>query len=198
MCGEFDTDSAAADGVLSVLPAVIHCEASAPGSAWLPLSIELLLVETRGLRPGRHVMASRILDLLFIHALRQWAATTDIAVPGWLTAAMDPNIGAALTAIHRDPSAPWSVDSLAQTALLSRSAFAESFTRLLGVAPAAYVAQCRLDRAAELLLDTHLSIAGIGRSVGYASESGFSRAFSRRFGRPPRTWRSESRSARRV
>lgn len=191
--GEFTADHAVADPVLAVLPPVIHCSGAAPDAQWLRASLELLLAETDSPSPGSHVMAARILDLLFIHALRQWAAKADSG-PGWLTAAMDPRLGPVLTAVHAHPEHPWSIDELARVAALSRSALAARFTRSLGVPPAAYVAARRLDRAAELLRDTDSPVAEVGRAVGYASEAGFSRAFHRRFGAPPLRWRAHQSS----
>lgn len=187
--GEYMADHAVADPVLAVLPPVIHCSGAAPDAHWLRASLELLLVETDSPSPGSHAMAARILDLLFIHALRQWAAQEDSG-PGWLTAAMDPRLGPVLTAVHAHPEHPWSIDELARVASLSRSALAARFTRSLGVPPAAYVAAQRLDRAADLLRVTDSPVAEVGRAVGYASEAGFSRAFHRRFGAPPLRWRS--------
>ncbi|MET9328147.1 AraC family transcriptional regulator [Tsukamurella sp. NPDC003166] len=186
--GEFTADHAIADPVLAVLPPVIHCTGAAPDALWLRTSLELLLRETDSPSPGSHVMAARILDLLFIHALRRWAAEAEVT-PGWLTAAMDPRLGPVLTAVHAHPEHPWSIDELARIAALSRSALAARFTRLLGMPPAAYVTAQRLDRAAELLRDTDSPVGEVGTAVGYASEAGFSRAFHRRFGAPPLRWR---------
>lgn len=188
--GEYTADHTVADPVLAVLPPVIHCSGAAPDAQWLRASLELLLAETDSPSPGSHVMAARILDLLFIHALRQWAAEADSG-PGWLTAAMDPRLGPVLTAVHAHPEHPWSIDELARVANLSRSALAARFTRSLGVPPAAYIAAQRLDRAANLLRETDSPVAEVGRAVGYASEAGFSRAFHRRFGAPPLRWRAQ-------
>ena len=71
-------------------------------------------------------MVARILDLLFIQILRAWAAGTD-AEPNWLAGALDPQIGPALSALHRDPGHDWTVEELARTCRLSRSAFAARF-----------------------------------------------------------------------
>nr|WP_232015595.1 AraC family transcriptional regulator [Tsukamurella paurometabola] len=188
--GEYTADHTVADPVLAVLPPVIHCSGAAPDAQWLRASLELLLAETDSPSPGSHVMAARILDLLFIHALRQWAAEADSG-PGWLTAAMDPRLGPVLTAVHAHPEHPWSIDELARVANLSRSALAARFTRSLGVPPAAYIAAQRLDRAANLLREIDSPVAEVGRAVGYASEAGFSRAFHRRFGAPPLRWRAQ-------
>ena len=65
---------------------------------------------------------SRILDLLFIQILRAWAAGTN-AEPNWLAGALDPQIGLALSAVHRDPGHSWTVTELARASTLSRSAF---------------------------------------------------------------------------
>ena len=191
--GEFTADHSVADPVLAVLPPVIHCSGAAPDAQWLRASLEQLLAETDSPSPGSHVMAARILDLLFIHALRQWAAQADSG-PGWLTAAMDPRLGPVLTAVHAHPEHPWSIDELASVASLSRSALAARFTRSLGLPPAAYVAAQRLDRAADLLRENDSPVAEVGRAVGYASEAGFSRAFHRRFGAPPLRWRAQQSS----
>lgn len=189
LSGVFAVDRTVADPLLSVLPPAIAIRAGTPGHEWLPLSLQLLLAETTEPRPGAGVMISRILDLLFIHALREWSRSADTA-PGWLTAAMDPQLGPVLSAVHNDPAHPWSVTELADLARHSRSTFAERFTRLFGQPPAAYVTERRLDRAADLLRSTTTSVSKIGHAVGYTSDSAFSRAFQRRYGEPPLRWRN--------
>lgn len=189
LSGRFAVEDESADPLLSVLPPAIVIRAGNPGHEWLPLSLHLLLAETIAPRPGAGVMISRILDLLFIHALREWSRSADTS-PGWLTAAMDPQLGPVLIAVHNDPAHPWSVTELAALAQHSRSSFAERFTRLFGQSPAAYVAERRLDRAAQLLRTTTSPVSKIGRSVGYTSDSAFSRAFQRRYGAPPLRWRN--------
>ncbi len=136
-------------------------------------------------------MISRILDLLFIQVLRAWATGPD-ASPGWLTGAMDPVIGDAITAIHANPGHPWTIERLAGKSNLSRSAFAERFARRVGQPPATYIVGVRLASASDLLLATTQSIAMIASEIGYDSEAAFSRAFSRRYGMAPSRWRRGS------
>ena len=186
--GRFSVEEAVAEPLLAVLPPLIVVRRGEQDEAWLQVSLDLLLVEMSGQRPGAQVMISRILDLLFIHALRAWAES-GVTSPGWLTAAMDPALGPVLSAVHRSPAHPWSVDELAARANLSRSAFAGRFTRLLGATPAAYVTERRLLRAATLLESTTDPVGEIARHVGYQSEAAFSRAFRRRYGTSPRRWR---------
>ena len=138
-------------------------------------------------------MVARILDLIFIQILRAWAAGTD-AEPNWLAGALDPQIGLALSAIHRNPGHDCTVEELARTCNFSRSAFAARFVARVGKPPAAYLAYVRLDAATDLLRDTSLPVALIAENVGYTSEAAFSRAFKNRYGSPPARWRRGTRA----
>ncbi|WP_067713097.1 helix-turn-helix transcriptional regulator [Nocardia yamanashiensis] len=188
--GSYAVDEMLAAPLLSVLAPAIVIGGSAPGREWLPLSMKLLLVEVTDPRPGAAVMISRILDLLFVHALRAWSA--DAAAPGWLTAALDPALAPVITAVHRDPARAWTIPELAALANMSRTSFAERFTRRLGSSPGAYLADRRLSRAAELLRSTDDPVAAIAHHVGYDSEAAFSRAFRRRYELPPLRFRNST------
>jgi AraC-like DNA-binding protein len=192
LCGTFSCDdSSASHMLLSRMPTVIELRGIGEQSLlWLDVSCEMLRQEMTTPSPGSQVMISRILDLMFIHVLRTWAGRSDVE-PGWLAGVMDPLIGDALSAIHSSPHQAWTVEQLATTCKLSRSAFAQRFTARVGQPPAAYLAQLRMATAADLLLGTHEPVALIAASVGYDSEAGFSRAFSRRYGTPPSRWRRQ-------
>jgi AraC-like DNA-binding protein len=189
LTGTFIANDTIANPVFSVLPPAIIVSAQPHGQEWLPVTLQLLLVEVTSPSPGSSVMISRLLDLLFIHVLREWSRQQPITA-GWLTAAMDPALSAVLTAIHRDLSYPWSVAKLATIANVSRTALAQRFTRLLGRPPLTYVADRRLSHAAELLRTSTTPVAAIANQVGYSSEAAFSRAFRRRYGQPPRQWKN--------
>ncbi len=105
---------------------------------------------------------------------------------------MDPRIGQALEAVHNDPSRNWTIDELATLSTLSRSSFAERFSRLVGQTPGAYITERRLDRAAELLVQTTEPVGTIAITVGYESDAAFSRAFRRRFDASPLNWRKSN------
>jgi AraC-like DNA-binding protein len=190
--GHFLVDRVVADPLLAVLPAAVVVRADSDDVPWLALGLQLMLSELGNPQPGSRVMVARLLDLLFIRALRLWAASSTPTHPGWLTAAMDPVIGPVLSAIHRDPARDWSVPHLAALASLSRSAFALRFSTLVGQSPGSYVLRQRLDRAAHLLNSTPEPIGRIATLVGYTSEAAFSRAFSRIYGESPRDWRKTS------
>jgi AraC-like DNA-binding protein len=193
LCGTFTIGDSQASHLLASLPAVIILRGARDQALeWLEVSRRMLLLEMQSPSQGSAVMVARILDLLFIQILRAWAARMD-AEPNWLAGALDPQIGLALRAIHRDPGHDWTVEELAHACSLSRSAFAERFVARVGKPPATYLAHVRLDAATNLLRDTSLPITLVAEQVGYTSEAAFSRAFKHRYGTPPSRWRRDTR-----
>lgn len=77
---------------------------------------------------------------------------------------------------------------------MSRSAFVERFTALVGMPPIRYLTCWRLHTAKLQLSETRLSIAHLAHSLGYASEEAFSRAFKRYAGMSPARWREQTRA----
>ena len=131
---------------------------------------------------------TRLTDILLIRVLRQWLERSPNQ-RGWLVALRDPQIGAALALIHRGLERAWTVDALAKHVAMSRSAFADRFTKLVGQPPLRYVARARMNRAAELLQTTSLPIDQIAIERGYATTAAFSKAFKRQFGVAPGSYR---------
>ena len=87
--------------------------------------------------------------------------------------------------MHRNPARDWTIESLAREVGLSRSALAERFTQFVGRPPMQYLANWRMQLAANQLLSGTESIASIASQVGYESEAAFSRAFKKMVGAPP-------------
>jgi AraC-like DNA-binding protein len=194
LCGTFTIGDPQASHLLASLPAVIILRgARGPALEGLEVARRMLLFEMQSPSQGSAVMVARILDLLFIQILRAWAGGTG-AEPNWLAGALDPQIGLALSAIHRDPGHDWTVEELARACSLSRSAFAARFAARVGKPPATYLAHVRLDAATDLLRGTSLPVTLIAENVGYTSEAAFSRAFKHRYGTPPARWRRDIRA----
>jgi AraC-like DNA-binding protein len=76
---------------------------------------------------------------------------------------------------------------------MSRSAFADRFTALLGQPPMRYLTAWRMQLARHSLMETRQTVAQIAFEVGYESEAAFNRAFHRECGSPPATWRRQAR-----
>lgn len=194
LCGTFTIGDPRASHLLGSLPPVIVLRGGGgPALEGLEVARRMLVLEMESPSQGSAVMVARILDLVFIQILRAWAAGAD-AEPSWLPGAFDPQIGLALSAIHRAPARDWTVEDLARACNLSRSAFAARFVALVGMPPATYLAHERLDAATDLLRDTSLPVALIAQRVGYMSEAAFSRAFKNRYGTPPTRWRQDTRA----
>jgi AraC-like DNA-binding protein len=74
---------------------------------------------------------------------------------------------------------------------MSRSAFVDRFTTLVGMPPIRYLTIWRLQAAKLGLRETHKTIEQLAQEVGYGSSEAFSRAFKREFGLPPALWRDQ-------
>jgi AraC-like DNA-binding protein len=74
---------------------------------------------------------------------------------------------------------PWTVESLAEAAGMSRSAFAARFKELLGQTPLEYVTEWRMQKAIQLLERRDKKLPEVARLVGYESDAAFSKAFKR-------------------
>ena len=136
--------------------------------------------------PGSEVVATRLAEVLFIQALRAHIASgVGWRNKGWLRAIFDPQMGTALTAIHDSVNNPWTVESLAEAAGMSRSAFAARFKELLGQTPFEYVTEWRMQKAMQLLQLRDKKLIDVARSVGYESDASFSKAFKRVVGASP-------------
>ena len=101
----------------------------------------------------------------------------------------EPYVARAPALLHRDISRRWTVDNLGRETVLSRSALADRFIRLIGLPPMHYLANWRMQVAAQKLRNTSASLAQVAKLVGYDSEAAFSRAFKKAFGVAPATWR---------
>jgi AraC-like DNA-binding protein len=185
VCGRFTFAGVLAPRLLAVLPPLIHIKGrEGKPLEWLRLTSHFLVEETRHPSPGSAIMIARLLDLLFIQALRQWGAASPRNL-GWLSGLRDAAIGRALSAIHAEPARPWTVSALADIAGLSRSAFATRFMSVVGQTPLKYLAAWRLDLAADHLRAGAMKIGQIAAAVGYGSEAALTRAFKARFGVTP-------------
>ena len=94
--------------------------------------------------------------------------------------------------IEANLDAPLERKSLAELSYLSVSRFAVLFRTVLGVSPADYVREARLQRGQSLLLSTTLTVVEIAKQCGFKSEFHFSRLFKTRFGSSPTRYRNQS------
>ncbi len=134
-------------------------------------------------------MLAKISELLFVEALRRHTLEMPEGERSWMAGLRDKTVARVLGLLHEQLSRGWDVDQLAAEVGVSRSALAERFRRVIGMPPMQYLAQWRMQVAAQSLKTTALPLARIAEQVGYESEAAFSRAFKKSHGAAPATWR---------
>jgi AraC-like DNA-binding protein len=177
--GYFIFDSPDAALLVSLLPALVHVR----GAERLSLLVQMVGEESSERRTGGDLVLTRLVEVMLIEALR--STSGENAPPGLLRGLADARLAPALQRMHGQIARPWTVAELARVAALSRSAFFERFTRMVGQPPMEYLLAWRMAVAKDLLRRHDVGVAEVARRVGYGSASAFSTAFSRQVGQPP-------------
>jgi len=185
VCGSLSFDRASLRPITQLLPSFILIKADQAHTLALHNTMQALAAEMAEQAPGSEVVATRLGEVLFIQALRAHIASVPERNKGWLRAIFDSQMGTALSAIHDSVKTPWTVESLAAAAGMSRSAFAARFKALLGQTPLEYVTEWRMQKAMQLLEQRDKKLIDVARLVGYESDAAFSKAFKRVVGANP-------------
>jgi len=165
--------------LVSLLPRVVHVR----GVGRLSTLVHLVGEESLERRAGRDLVLTRLVEVLLIEALR--ATPGEETPPGLLRGLADVRLAPALRQMHAQVGRSWTVAALAKTAALSRSAFFDRFSRVVGVPPMEYLLAWRMAIAKDLLRRQDLGLTAVAERVGYGSASNFSTAFSRHVGAAP-------------
>jgi AraC-like DNA-binding protein len=190
ICGYLCCDPRLIQPVLAGLPRVVRVNIRADAAGSLLENMVLHAVQqVVDAAPGGKIIVARLAEALFAEVLRRYLLQLPSGRNGWLAGAADPGLSRALAALHRNPSHAWTLEELAQEAGISRSTLTEKFARYLDQGPMTYLAEWRLELAAEALRTTSQSVLRIAEEVGYESEAAFNRAFKRRFEVPPARYR---------
>jgi AraC-like DNA-binding protein len=176
--------------LVATLPPVLKLS-TGPASVgtWLRDAFRVALEEYGANRPGAATLLGKLSELLFVEAVRAHLTALPDGEKGWLAGLRDPVVARALGLLHARVAEPWTTERLAREVGLSRSAFAERFTALIGMPPMRYLAHWRLQLATRQLRDSRRSLAQIAWDIGYESDAAFNRAFKRVHGIAPSTWR---------
>ncbi len=191
-CGAYYFEQDGPHPLLSLLPPVIYLPANQAQShqALQTMVRQLMYEQCSADQPGNSAVIARLMDVLFIYMVRAWLAKQPDDSGGWLGALRDPKIGKILSLMHGAPEQRWTVESLAKTVSMSRAAFAKRFSTLVGQAPLSYLKHWRLDLAAKLLKTSTLPISTVATTVGYESETSFSKTFRQSRGMSPGQYRA--------
>jgi AraC-like DNA-binding protein len=179
--------------LLDALPSVLVLDLNGDSACeWISSSFRYAAGEHAALRAGSAVVLAKLSELLFVEAVRRYVEKLPAQRGGWLAGLRDPSVGRALGLLHSQIARPWTAGELAREVCLSRSAFAERFTQIVGVPPMKYLAAWRMQLAAQRLRDGHRYVAQVAAEVGYDSEAAFTRAFKREFAASPAQWRKDA------
>ena len=113
--GHFAFTGAHADILLGAMPPVVHLreDADKAGLRWALERMRQELVETQ---PGGALVARHLAHMMLVQALRLYLAEGVGRSVGWLFALADPQMAAAIGAVHADPGARWTLQALAERA----------------------------------------------------------------------------------
>ena len=108
------------------------------------------------------------------------------------TTPADSNILTVLEYIDENYTENISVANLAKMAAMSEKYFISCFKKTTGNSPGQYIIQCRMKKAAELLLNSDMKIAEISKSLGYANPYTFSNTFKKYYEESPMNFKAHS------
>lgn len=185
-CGTLNVRYGEAIGLFDHLAELLAVDLSAiPG---VTAMFEALIDEQSHEGPGAPVLQGAIMTQLLVYMFRTLAVQSRTSL-AWLRALDDPRLARVIDRIMEDPFASHTVESLADLAHMSRSAFAKHFQVAFSNSPMNLVNHVRLERAAHMLNSSNIPVEQIGRKCGFSSRSHFSQAFKKHMGLSPAEFR---------
>lgn len=133
---------------------------------------------------GSGAMSAALLKQVIVLLLRRSLVSMNAWVERF-SVLSDPLVARAFAAMAMRPGDDHSLQSLADVACLSRSAFAARFTGAIGKSPMQVLRELRLRQAMHQLKAGDESVELIARNAGYASRSSFIKAFRKSYGMDP-------------
>lgn len=152
----------------------------------LSSTLSLLLEEDAADEVGRQLIVDGLCGVLVVHLIRH-AWKEKLIKTGVIAGLSDVQLAPVLSALHTDPGRSWSVDEMASLAQVSRTNFINRFRDVVGMAPAKYLTEWRMNLAKNLLAEGK-SVKEVAITVGYKHQPGFSKAFASWCGMAPTEW----------
>lgn len=133
---------------------------------------------------GAGAMSAALLKQVILTLLRRSLGSIDTWVERFAMLS-DPQVARAFATMVADPGAAHTVQSLADSAFLSRSAFMARFSTVVGHSPMLVLRDLRMRQAAAQLKAGKYSVDQVARNAGYESRSSFIRIFKKVYGVEP-------------
>ncbi|MBO9205144.1 MULTISPECIES: hybrid sensor histidine kinase/response regulator transcription factor [Niastella] len=142
------------------------------------------------------ILVSRIKNLLQQQQSMKQTFAKQIAVKTTDVELENPNerfVQEALTIVEKNISnADFSVEELSRALLLSRAAVYKRLFVLTGKTPIEFIRSVRLQRAAQLLTKSKMSVAEVAYETGFNNPKYFSKYFKGEFGKLPSAWQADA------
>ncbi len=144
-------------------------------------------------RAGANAFIDRLADTLLLSSLRKLIVGAKPDRDAGLFTARVSQMQVALGLMQARLDERWTVARLGQEVGMSRTIFATEFVKSIGQSPMRYLANARMAKAAQLLTCSDARLIEVAASVGYESETTFSRVFRSHHGVPPAAYRRKHR-----
>jgi transcriptional regulator GlxA family with amidase domain len=184
VCVDIDFHCGSGTALVNALPKLICLDIEKNGS--LGKTAHWLFDEAFNSQPGQQIIVNKLGDIFLVQILRH-ILHNGIVVQGMLSGMAHPQLSTLMTAIHEKPEEPWTVDLMAEKALMSRAKFAALFRETVGQAPSDYLTDLRI-ALAQGLLKKDLPVSLVANEVGYEHGSALARVFRKKMGVSPKEW----------
>lgn len=189
ICGYFGASYGASIDLFATLPSPIVEMFEAKDQ--VDHKLKSALAELAAQEVGSGAMSAALLKQVLVTILRRSLSTRDLWIQRFSILG-DPRITRAFADMVARPGVPHSIQSLSDTAALSRSAFMSRFTNAFGNSPMTILRRLRMGHAAALLQSDSLSTDQVATYVGYSSRSSFVRAFRKAYACEPSQYRHKA------
>ncbi|HCR3984315.1 TPA: cupin domain-containing protein [Kluyvera ascorbata] len=151
--------------------------------------LNVLVRESLADHPGGSAIVRSLGETLLVLLLRTLLGAEEPPA-GLLRLMSDERLMPAVLAVLATPEQPWTLESMAARAFLSRATFARHFARAYHLTPQAWLTQLRMALAARLLhQDRQARLEVIAERCGFQSLASFSKSFKKHYGLTPGEWR---------
>lgn len=149
-----------------------------------------IFAESEYKRCGYEVSIQYLCGYLMILVVR-CCLEQNILKAGLFLGLSDKQLAPLLANIHNHPDYAWTLDEMANYALMSRAKFSAYFRQKMGVSAMDYVLKWRLSLA-QHLLKKGTPMAQVTQAVGYSHTSALTRIFVRELGKTPTQWLTDN------
>jgi len=187
VCADIDFHSGSGSALINALPKLI-CLDIEKGDP-LGVTAHWLFKEAFASEVGQQIIVNKLGDIFLVQILRH-ILKQGLVIQGMLSGMAHPQLSKLMITMHDKPEEPWTVDSMADNAHMSRAKFAALFKSTVGQSPSDYLTDLRIALAQGLLVKD-LPVSLVANKVGYEHGSALARVFRKKIGISPKEWLSK-------